>query len=731
MGTKILDKIDRFGGNVTAGLYIPEKNLLITGHSYGVVLIHEIDTGINKEILRIPGGRITSISMSPHMNISIGSQTGALFSFALTDTQNIVELIPPSYSKSSRIWTSTWVSEKTLLVGSTYGKLIRIKTDEDEEEDFYRFGGHEHSIFGLDKTDNKYVVSGDYRGRVLVWKTNSELEKIQAFEIGECVQDIAWFKDQALAIVTKPGTIHYFESTDEENEGPLRWMYKVNLATGYGQCIAFSEDGTSIYAGTSKEIIQFDLDTLSASHIPEKNVVHIYMRNSRMNVLTSDALLEYEIAPVDIEIEYVKFKHIKISLLGYTGVGKSTLCNRLITGESGSEKSTFGKKLWTWIPRKIDDLECRIVLHDHGGQDSVLGTYLPFLYDSDIILILYKKTDRLTFERAVSALDALEGTFPDMPRVIFVQTFIDHDLDDIEAKSILDEMIRTGRITRQIDVSPTTGKGLDNLKKHLQDLIDWDTSRIVIKSEIAKRVQDLIFEVASEGVAQISLDTLRLKYHKKFGEPILWYHLQFLLRNLTSEGIIEYHPGILDSVIINDPNYNILRSKIPIYVRNNHGIVSFKALMSEFRKAPEFVDVLDEVYIQYGLCIKNDDIRIYPELLEDLPVSLPKTLRNLMRSNTINRTHVFQPMKRLFYPIIQRLSELNLQCVTASKKGGIFSWKENAVIYYTLTDKPDEFTGDRLHATWYIGGRKKDVCLRLNEEFERILISLLGAPEVL
>ena len=34
--------------------------------------------------------------------------------------------------------------------------------------------------------------------------------------------------------------------------------------------------------------------------------------------------------------------------------------------------------------------ERRIIFHDHGGQETVLGTYLPFLTDSDIILIFFQ-----------------------------------------------------------------------------------------------------------------------------------------------------------------------------------------------------------------------------------------------------------------------------------------------------------------------------------------------------
>lgn len=78
---------------------------------------------------------------------------------------------------------------------------------------------------------------------------------------------------------------------------------------------------------------------------------------------------------------------------------------------------------------------------------------------------------------------------------------------------------------------------------------------------------------------------------------------------------------------------------------------------------------------------------------------------------------------------MDRLSELNLQCAQVTQQGGVYSWKQNAVLYYRIQEVNDEFEGSYLHIDWRIGGKRKEICERLKSEFQRILDSLLERKE--
>lgn len=75
---------------------------------------------------------------------------------------------------------------------------------------------------------------------------------------------------------------------------------------------------------------------------------------------------------------------------------------------------------------------------------------------------------------------------------------------------------------------------------------------------------------------------------------------------------------------------------------------------------------------------------------------------------------------------IEALSELKLKCINASQRDGVFSWEENAVIYYSFEKIGNVLDGFNIRCNYRMGGRKKQVCDRLESEFLNIIERLYG-----
>jgi hypothetical protein len=80
-----------------------------------------------------------------------------------------------------------------------------------------------------------------------------------------------------------------------------------------------------------------------------------------------------------------------------------------------------------------------------------------------------------------------------------------------------------------------------------------------------------------------------------------------------------------------------------------------------------------------------------------------------------------------FERLIEALSELKLRCIRASKLSGLFSWDENAVVYYSFEKGGNIFDGFFVRCDFRIGGKKPQICERLNQEFIGIVERLFGS----
>jgi len=449
---------------VTTGVLLLRNNVLITGHENGTVIRWSIQKKDSSRLYDCKSP-VRTISCSDGNEIAVGCNSGGLVVIPLDKVEERKILREPTYDKYGRVWRTTWPTKDKLIMTSTYGELRSFDRVASGRWKTGTMQGHSNSIFAIGSSNGKYLLTGDYRGNILIWEDrDNNFERIQELDISQTVQDVYWHKDEVFAVINRGGRIYVFE---KESRDPNQWqtIFEIDIATSEGNCVNITDDGRTIFAGTSDEIIQFDRESQQTDQIPIAESKRIFSHGDTIFVLTNQGLYSFKRKDVEVREDLVNYKFIKISLLGRTGTGKTTLCNYIIYDNVGDAKSTFGKRVWNWILPKDNSVEKRIVLSDHGGQEAVLETFLPFLKDSDLFLIFFKQTDKTTLEKAYRILGQIRKNVRADAKIMFVQTFIDHPLNACKhAETEIEDLKSKGQIVDYIKISPKGEIGLEEFK---------------------------------------------------------------------------------------------------------------------------------------------------------------------------------------------------------------------------------------------------------------------------
>jgi len=721
MASEIILKFPKDIPKPSSGVLMVNKNLLITGHENGLVVKWDLNLK-SSEILYRFDSEVGTISLSKDNKLAIGSHAGDLIVITFEPSKVIEVIQEATYNKQDRVWRTTWV-EDSILTTSTYGVMNVLRKVEGKWRK-ESLPGHSNSVFALNKLDEKIVASGDYRGNIIIWKQDKGVfNKITELDANGTLQDVTFSKYNNLATINKNGIIFLFEMDFEEPNKSIMF-FEIDSARGRGNCIHITEDGSMVFSGTDNEIIQFDLNSQQMELIDIKGNERIFSDDKKIYTLNHEGLLTFDRKEIVTPAEFIKYKHVKVSLIGHTGVGKSTLCNFIMTGSPGELKGTFGKRVWNWV-LKGEELEKRVIFHDYGGQETVIGTFIPLLKESDIILVLFSKKDRGTLTKAIDAIRQLRSDLRPTTKIFLIETHIDEGVDDIN-RSLVDKLIGEKEVDAYFKVCPLDGTGIDEFKEKLLGEIAWKDARIMIQSKFTDNLINLV-NALQDSRKNISFKDLQELYKKKF-EFISQHHLKFLLGGLNEQGIVDFIPEISDLVIINDEDYNKLRTNIPIYAEKFQGMINFYELLKQFNPKrldvmDQYIKILDAVYLNNDVAIRNFELRIFPEKLSEGNIDIPPD---------ISRTLTHQYSKRFRFQkcdnkrLIKALSELNLRIIKASQTEGIFSWNV-ATVYYIFQQIGNAVSGRFIECTYYIGGTKEEICDRLKREFESILEKIYGS----
>jgi len=607
------------------------------------------------------------------------------------------------------------------LTTSTYGGL-NLFHKSDSKWNHKSLQGHYHSIFGITNENGNFIVSGDYDGNIIIWKKNQdEYNSISELKIESSVEDIVWIKEESFATIDDLGHVNVIEF--DHTLQAWKIVIGVDIATSRGRCIHATNDGKTVFAGTYTELIQYDVDSQRIQTIKLENTRKIFSKNNDIYVLTSTGLFTFERSVIKTPLELIKYQYAKVSLIGHTGVGKSTLCSKIL-GSSDNVKSTFGKKIWTWTLPKDDGPEKRIIFHDHGGQETVLSTFLPFLSDSNIVLVFFAKNDKTTFEIALKIIDELKTILTQKSKIFLVQTFIDEEIADVDY-NLISQLIESREVNNCFNLSPKTDDGIPEFLEQLKKEIDWPNSKIMAQSSFVEGLMKTLTDLSINDGTVVDFNSIKHYFEKHNNISIPTTHLDFLLSSFSSQGLIEYYPDILKSVIFYHDEYNKLRTNIPILADQKKGILSIKEIENTF-KPSSYLQMIDSLFQKFSIAIKDNEWRIFPLKLKTEGITIPTVYQSLLDSPYYQEELDFSYQKIKLSILINSLIDVKLHCIDASKHDGLFSWDTNACVYYSISEEGNSITGRFVRVSYFIGGKNKKIVDKLSKEFSSILLRLFG-----
>lgn len=744
--------------DIECGLYLKSKSLLLTGHKNGFVISWDLKKKQRPKVILDSGYEIRSIVQDRDVNVIVASRGGDIISFKeseLRQPRNPNYIYQGDGSKRTRSWTLAPLKYDSLTSGSTYGKL-RFHFQENDRWDYeVNSKIHNDAIFALaaSKTENLFAT-GDWGGNIYIWgyKSPDHSEKHSKFypiaranTLGT-VKDLCFLKDGSFVSLSENGTINYFE---RENGNKWRKCYNIDISSGFGKCITISKDQEIIIAGSSSEILFFNIESMLVDFTKlrsKERAVKIFPENDKIIVLTNERLYKLPIPSFETTVESVRFKYSKISIIGLTEVGKSTLCKMIIMGSHEGLKSTYGKHIWTWELDKgsdVDTIDRRIIFHDHGGQTTVISTFIPFLVDSNVIILMFSMRNKHSLKLMENLWKQLEEIIVDDTKIIILETHIDEDVDETRhiKENVFEETGLNERSEKILRINTTDLNDVDKVKKELIKILDWDFVGIMIRSEITDNFLDLVSELQDNPkVKKLSVKEIQAAYEEKYGARITLKHLRFLFSSLADQGMIDFLKK--ETVIFNDKGYNMLKSKIPIFADSKGGVVPFELLKKKISEemfeemakddrieySPEYVDLIDEIYLSYRVSIKfTNDILVFPVLLSDKELQIPDEISSYLEKG-FHFKGLYERKSFSRTVLTDLLAELKLLCIDMSRTEGLLTFSDyNACLYYKINENiGDKITGQKIEVTFYIGGTKPAIMEKLVERFSWVLNVVLG-----
>jgi GTPase SAR1 family protein len=705
--------------SANVAVVLDQGNAFLVAHEEGrLVLWHrESNEG---HLIGDYGSEIETIAISEDNKVAIGCYSGLLVVLDLKNPSEQKVLQSATSSVFSRIWRAAWLDDSSLLTTSTYGSVLIWRRNQTGNWASEKIEGHHHSVFGLGVL-NKRVVTGDYGGNVLVSDVDAGGLVRRASLSTSRIQNLAVARDGSFATISRYGALRFFgyDSTRGQWASPI----DVASSTSVGNCVHITSDGQSVIAGTASELLQYDIQSEFIQSVASDPVIGVSSTPDHILAITTKGILEFQRSDAEAPLASVKYKFAKISLVGHTQVGKTSFAANLLGHSVQEIRSTLGRTVSTWIADPASVPERRVTLYDHGGQETVLGTFVPFLSDSDVIVVFFSQRELYSWEVAEEMIEDLGDAIARGSKILLVRTHID-EADEVRDAPIKRLMDRVPSIMGPFPVNNMSGEGVEELKRAIFNAIPWDHARTVIQSETNQAVEAVVQELKKENAKVISVREIQKRVQERAGISVHLEHLAYLLRNMTVEGVIEYYQRI-DSVIFYDDSYNRLKSEVPFYVAEHEGVIEFHDLLSKLGPK-EYVELLDMLYIEFGLSVRNDGIRIYPTVLSKKPLALKSPYLELLKSAS-KHGNIKAPLQRLkLGPLYSALSVLKLQCVGATATSGLLAWEKNACLYFSVNTTDDPLRGQFVTFDYAIGGSRSQMIERLEREFTAVVKQLYG-----
>jgi hypothetical protein len=711
---------------ISAGAILPDGRTLVSGHTNGYVVRWTIGEPRPEIILRT-SSEVNSIVATKDRGLLVGCNAGDLYFWPDSGLGKVEQLRAPTNTKYTRVFRVSQPLPSTALVSSTYGVLLALRRTENRwvEESLL---GHSNSVFAIAHEGDRLLATGDYRGAILIWNVSGgKFELTHRLRVATYVSGLVFAGPQLLAALDVNGKAYLFEWQPSRNI--WKQVFDTDTASGAGKSMVLAADGRSLLAGTTEEIIQIDPDSQEVRSAAVRNTLSLFPQSDHLLGLTPDGLVRVSLASLTPKLNLVQYRYLKVGLLGNTNYGKTTLCSAITTGNPGTQLSTFGRRTWQWIV-KPDSPQRRIMLNDNGGQEQLVGSLLPLVADSDAVLFFFKQTEIGGFRTALELHRRLKPDLNPGAKSYLVETYVDQPV-----KAVTDEFATSELKREKLDglfkVVPIDLEQVAAFKAEFLGTLDWASSRAAVQSDSAAGLTKTIEQFKSAGKTVSTVEEIRSSFELTTKINISAHHLKFLLRSMTDSGQLEYYPKVGDSVVMDDPEYNELRTDIPVFAGEHGGRVLVEEVGRRFPKNPKYVKMLDRFYLANGISIafSEDKARIFPAFLEDRALAIPADFLPYIADPAPPVVLNFPDRDLDLSTLLTALSDLRLDCVDVTKTEGLFSWGTRALVYYQMLETQSALAGRRLQLSYKVAGKDPEVAKGLAVGFAKLLGALYGKPE--
>ena len=715
----------------TAGVVLPGGREAVIGLSNGDAYKWDMRDGSYEKMFS-GHSRISAIDMRDGM-LLVSARDGPLFTMD-AESHRTETLRRWWQSKSSRIWKCAWLGDGRAVMTSTCGGIHVYERRDGGAWEYSPLHGHVHSVLAVGVHSRELLATGDRTGRVVVWTRRNGSYSASASMRGMtgAVGALAWVDGRTLVGIDENGIIRQFEVDPASGSWAAR--YELDVAVGRGTSLHLTDDKKTLLAGTEAEVVQVDLRTLRYKAFPIEGAVGILSEGDAAYIVARDGVHTLPIGTIEEPPGTVEYRHIKVSLVGHTGVGKSTLCGAMTRAAGGQAKagadgSTFGRRVWQI---KIGDGEKdgahRVMLHDHGGQRSVLPTFLQAAEDSDVVLALFKQTDRSTLDAACESLKSLRTAGRSGARRFLVATHADDGLEDV-TDGDMERAVEDAGADGYLRIDARTVEGAGAVRNLFCDARLWSGAGRVVKSELVRAVEAALDHWKGAGGRPVlGLGDIKSTSEGLARTTIPEAHLDYLLKGMDRRGLLTYY-GEIGQVVLDDADHDRVRSGIPMLAERHNGIVGESRVEQEYGASRYAEPVLSALRAS-GAFVKCRDRLVFPHLLRDGPVDVPDRFKERLRNPMFADTLAFDAESIDASELIKAAAGLNLPCVDATRTGALFASEGGAGLYYNVSPLGDPLDGLHTQIAYRVGGTRRGFCEALADEFAALARRIAG-PRIL